>query len=53
MASLLRNQWLVLAGLIILCLAVGSLGGFATRDAVDGCRVGGKHGYRVGARQKQ
>ena len=26
---MLRNQWIVLAGFIVLCLAVGSLGGFA------------------------
>ena len=34
--TLLRNQWLVLAGLILLCLGVGAIGGFATQDAVDG-----------------
>ena len=31
---MLRNKWLVLAGLIVLCLAVGSLGGLATADSV-------------------
>jgi tryptophan-rich sensory protein len=35
MQRLLRNQWLVLAGFILFCLAVGSFGGFVTRDAVD------------------
>lgn len=30
-----RNQWLVLAGFILLCLAVGSIGGFATQDSID------------------
>lgn len=31
-----RNRWLVLAGLILLCLAVGSLGGYATQPSIDG-----------------
>ena len=30
-----RYQWLVLAGLILLCLAVGSIGGFATQNSID------------------
>jgi benzodiazapine receptor len=30
----LRNQWVVLAALIVLCLIVGSLGGFATAEPV-------------------
>ena len=34
--ALIRNQWLVLAGLIVLCLGVGSIGGFATQDSVNG-----------------
>lgn len=29
------NQWLVLAGLIAICLAVGALGGFATASSVS------------------
>ena len=36
MPSLPRNQWLVLAGFILLCLAVGGLGGYATTDAIAG-----------------
>jgi translocator protein len=36
MPALPRNQWLVLAGLILLCLAVGGLGGFSTAGAIDG-----------------
>lgn len=30
-----RNQWLVLAALILLCLAVGALGGYVTTSAID------------------
>ena len=30
-----RNQWLVLAGFILLCLATGSIGGFATQESID------------------
>lgn len=30
-----RNQWLVLIGLILLCLAVGALGGYVTVGAID------------------
>jgi len=30
-----RHQWLVLAGFILLCLTVGSIGGFATQDSID------------------
>ena len=30
-----RNQWFVLAGLILLCLAAGSLGGFANASSID------------------
>lgn len=30
-----RNQWLVLAGFIMLCLATGFIGGFATQSAID------------------
>lgn len=30
-----RNQWLVLIGLILLCLAVGALGGTVTSGAVE------------------
>lgn len=33
--ALRRNPWLVLAGLIVLCLAVGSIGGFATQPSID------------------
>jgi tryptophan-rich sensory protein len=32
----MRNRWLVLAGLIVLCLAVGGIGGFATQSSVEG-----------------
>ncbi len=31
----LQNQWIVLAGLMLLCLAVGSIGGFASASSVD------------------
>lgn len=31
-----KKQWLMLAGLILLCLAVGSIGGFASASAIDG-----------------
>ncbi|MCB1377601.1 MAG: tryptophan-rich sensory protein [Alphaproteobacteria bacterium] len=31
---MLRNQWLVLAGFILLCLAVGGLGGWVTAQSV-------------------
>jgi len=31
-----RNQWLVLAGFIVLCIVTGGIGGFATQDAIDG-----------------
>ena len=30
-----RHQWLVLAGFILLCLAVGSIGGFATQSSIE------------------
>lgn len=30
-----RHQWLVLAGFVLLCLAVGSIGGFATQHSID------------------
>lgn len=30
-----RHHWLVLAGFILLCLAVGSIGGFATQHSID------------------
>jgi tryptophan-rich sensory protein len=30
-----RNQWLVLAGFIVLCLATGFIGGFATQNSID------------------
>ena len=30
-----RYQWLVLAGFILLCLATGSVGGFATQGSID------------------
>ena len=30
-----RHQWLVLAGFILLCLTVGSVGGFATQNSID------------------
>jgi tryptophan-rich sensory protein len=33
---MLRNKWLVLAGFILLCLAAGGLGGFASSSAIDG-----------------
>ncbi len=33
--TLIRNPWLVLAGLILLCLSVGAIGGFATQASVD------------------
>jgi benzodiazapine receptor len=35
MKTLLRNQWLVLAGFIALCLMVGALGGMVTSGAID------------------
>lgn len=31
-----KNQWLVLGGLILLCLAVGGIGGAASSGAIDG-----------------
>jgi tryptophan-rich sensory protein len=31
-----RNQWIVLAGLILLCLAVGGIGGGASASGIDG-----------------
>lgn len=31
----LQNQWIVLAGLILLCLAVGSIGGLASASSID------------------
>ena len=33
-AAIPRHHWLVLAGFIILCLAVGSIGGFATQSSI-------------------
>jgi tryptophan-rich sensory protein len=30
-----RNQWLVLAGFIVLCLATGFVSGFATQHSID------------------
>lgn len=30
-----RNPWIVLAGFIVLCLAVGGIGGFATAQSVE------------------
>ena len=30
-----KHQWLVLAGFILLCIAVGSIGGFATQNSID------------------
>lgn len=30
-----RHQWLVLAGFVLLCLATGSIGGFATQNSID------------------
>lgn len=35
MPSVPRKHWLVLAGFILLCLAVGGIGGFATAPAID------------------
>lgn len=32
----MHNKWFVLAGFILLCLAVGGLGGYASSDAIDG-----------------
>jgi translocator protein len=32
---MLRNQWLVLAGFVLLCLAVGGIAGFATAQSVN------------------
>jgi benzodiazapine receptor len=34
-AKSLQNQWVVLAGLLLLCLGVGSLGGFASASSID------------------
>ena len=31
----MRNQWLVLAALILLCLVVGAIGGFSSASAID------------------
>jgi tryptophan-rich sensory protein len=31
-----RNQWIVLGGLILFCLAVGAIGGGASASAIDG-----------------
>ena len=31
-----RNQWLVLTALILLCLVVGGIGGFASAGSIDG-----------------
>jgi len=31
-----KNQWLVLGGLVLLCLAVGGIGGAASSAAIDG-----------------
>lgn len=36
MNFLARYPWAVLAGFIVLCLAVGGLGGFVTTPAIDG-----------------
>jgi tryptophan-rich sensory protein len=33
--ALRRNSWLVLAGLILLCLTTGAIGGFATQPSID------------------
>ncbi len=33
---MLRNRWVVLAGLILLCLLTGSIGGFASQSSIDG-----------------
>ena len=33
--ALYRHPWLVLAGFILLCLAIGSVGGFATQHSID------------------
>ena len=33
---MLRNRWVVLAGLILLCLVTGSIGGFASQSSIDG-----------------
>jgi len=33
--ALPRHQWLVLAALVLLCLAIGSIGGFATQHSID------------------
>jgi translocator protein len=32
----MRNQWVVLAGFIFICLAAGSLGGFAVTSSITG-----------------
>jgi tryptophan-rich sensory protein len=34
--ALMKNQWLVLAGFVLLCLAVGAVGGAASAAAIDG-----------------
>jgi tryptophan-rich sensory protein len=34
-SPILRNQWVVLALLLLLCLGVGALGGFATSSAIE------------------
>lgn len=34
-ADLRKNQWLVLAGLILLCLVTGMIGGIASAGAID------------------
>ena len=32
----MRNRWLALAGFVLLCLAVGAIGGWATQPAIEG-----------------